>query len=127
MYIAIIQQLGIYGLIAVVLLVVSMPSLSISYLTFIKVGWTWKLLFLPIGWSLGLVIGIYGSMFLSQAVYNLIIYGGKTPAEIKAINESSSGSMGEGIGSFIILVIVAVIMVPLCPNIFTYLTANWLF
>ena len=127
MYIAIIQELGIYGLIAVLLLVVSIPSLSISYLTLIKVGWTWKLLLLPIGWLLGLVIGVYGSFFLTQIIYNILIYGGKTPAEIKAINESSSGSMGEGIAMLIILCITGIIMVPLCPNIFTYLTAKLLF
>lgn len=100
--------------------------LSINLLL-IKVGWTWKLLLLPMGWLIGLVIGVYGSFFLTQIIYNILIYGGKTPAEIKAINESSSGSMGEGIGMLIILCIVGVIMVPFCPNIFTYLTAKLLF
>ena len=127
MYIGLIQWFGISGIITVLLLVASIPSLLISYLTFIKVGLIWKLFLLPLSWLMGLVIGFIASTFMSQIIYNSQIYSGKTPSEIKAMNESSSGSMAEGIGSFIILVIVGIIMLPLCSNIFTCLTAKLFF
>ncbi|MGE5655714.1 MAG: hypothetical protein ACM37W_03795 [Actinomycetota bacterium] len=127
MYLGLILWFGITGLVTVLLLVASIPSLLISYLTFLKVGLIWKLFLLPLGWLIGLVIGFISSIFMSQVIYNAQIYSGKTPSEIKAMNESSSGSMAEGIGSFIILVIVGIIMVPLCSNISTYLTAKLFF
>lgn len=127
MYLGLILWFGISGIVTVLLLVASIPSLLISYLTFLKVGLIWKLFLLPLGWLIGLVIGFISSIFMSQVIYNAQIYSGKTPSEIKAMNESSSGSMAEGIGSFIILVIVGIIMVPLCSNISTYLTAKLFF
>lgn len=127
MYLGLILWFGISGIVTVLLLVASIPSLLISYLTFLKVGLIWKLFLLPLGWLIGLVIGFISSIFMSQTIYNYQIYSGKTPSEIKAMNESSSGSMAEGIGSFIILVIVGIIMVPLCSNISTYLTAKLFF
>jgi len=112
------------SLIVVLFLVLILPFLFINYLAFIKVGFIWKLVLLPIGGFMGLFIGLWGSICLAQIIVHCLIYAGKTPSEIKEINEPQSGAMAEGIGFLAIFGILSFIMLPLCLNLFTYLTAR---
>ncbi len=112
------------SLIVVLFLVLIVPFLFINYLAFIKVGLIWKLVLLPIGGFLGLFIGLLVSICLAQIIVHCLIYAGKTPSEIKEINEPQSGAMAEGIGFLAIFAILLLIMLPLCLNLFTYLTAR---
>lgn len=102
-------------LIAVLLLLFFSPFLLISYQTFIKLGLIWKLLLLPIGWFVGLLIGAISGIFLTRLLEWLSNYN-KPPSE--------SGSMG-GVAWLGILLIVTLILSLFCTAISTCLTAKF--
>ncbi|MUG96088.1 hypothetical protein F7734_28600 [Scytonema sp. UIC 10036] len=104
------------GLIAVLILLFLGPFLWISYQAFITLGWTWKLLLLPLAWFVGLLFGAIAAMFLIGLLEWLSARN--TPP-------SEPGSMG-GVAWLGIWLIAALVLSPLCAAIFTWLTAKFL-
>ncbi|BAY07597.1 hypothetical protein [Calothrix sp. NIES-2098] len=90
------------------------PSLWIGYQAFMRFGWTWMLLLLPIAWVVGLFLGAIVAMFVT-GILEWISNFNQPPAE--------SGSMG-GIAWLGIWVFVALITSPFFATISTWLTAN---
>jgi hypothetical protein len=104
------------SVIAVLLLLFLGPSLWIGYQAFIRFGWTWMLLLLPIAWLVGLFMGAIASMFITGILEWLSNFN-QPPAE--------SGSMG-GVAWLGIWVVVSLITIPFFAAMSTWLVATFL-
>ncbi|MBD2356763.1 hypothetical protein H6G41_19390 [Tolypothrix sp. FACHB-123] len=104
------------SLIVVLVLLFLGPSLWIGYQAFIRFGWTWMLLLLPIAWLVGLLLGAIAAMFVTGILEWLSNFN-QPPA--------ASGSMG-GVAWLGIWVVLALITSPFFAAVSTWLTANFL-
>lgn len=104
------------SVIVVLVLLFLGPSLWIGYQAFMRFGWTWMLLLLPIAWLIGLFLGAIAAMLVTGILEWLSNFN-QPPAE--------SGSMG-GVAWLGIWLVLALITSPLFATISTWLTANFL-
>ncbi|WP_086689508.1 hypothetical protein [Nostoc sp. T09] len=104
------------GVIIALLLLFLGPSLWIGYQEFMRFGWTWMLLLLPIAWFGGLIIGAIAAMFVTGILEWLSNFN-QPPAE--------SGSMG-GVAWLGIWLVISLITSPFFAAISTWLTAHFL-